>query len=154
MVYRYIFTDTDRLFAFVRGRPTRVDAHLPTVDESFRTCCQWRTCSLYPIRADKAIRWCRSLSIFWRIRRRRARMHLPRHHVFAISDLAQKVWLFACAIKSFLEFWNVGFVLLEHINRVKINAFFLPNLGENEGKWWDYYYKYWISLGWGTFNVT
>ena len=41
-----------------------VDAHLPTVDESFRTDRQWRICSLYPIRADDAITWYHSLSRF------------------------------------------------------------------------------------------
>ena len=76
-VYFWIWRYGDFLHE-MRGRPTRVDAPLLTVDESFRTCCQWRTCSLYPIRADDAIKWYHYLSRFGRIRRRRARMHLPR----------------------------------------------------------------------------
>ena len=39
----------------VRCRPARVDAPLPTVDESFRTCRHCRTCSPYPIRAGDVI---------------------------------------------------------------------------------------------------
>ena len=78
----------------MRGRPTRVDAHLPTVDASFRTYLQWRNCPLQCIGSDHAIKWYHSLSRFGRTRCRRAVQVLPCqlcHHVFAISDLAQKV---------------------------------------------------------------
>ena len=53
--------------------------------------------------------------MFWRIRRRRARMHLPCHHVFAIPDLAQKV-VTICLCDQVqlisLSSKNVGFVLI------------------------------------------
>ena len=78
----------------MRGRPTRVDAHLPTVDASFRTYLQWRNCPLQCIGSDHAIKWYHSLSRFGRTRCRRAVQVLPCqlcHHVFAISDLAQNV---------------------------------------------------------------
>ena len=78
----------------MRGRPTRVDAHLPTVDASFRTYLQWRNCPLQCIGSDHAIKWYHSLSRFGRTRCRRAVQVLPCqlcHHVFAFSDLAQNV---------------------------------------------------------------
>jgi len=83
--------------SFCRGLErgaTRVVAPLLTVDVSFRTWRQWRTCLLYSIQADDAIIWCHSLSRFGRARCRRAVQVLPVnscHHVFAISGFAQKV---------------------------------------------------------------
>ena len=52
--YEYNGSDDDFL-PWTRGKVIRVDAPLPTVDESFRTCCHCRTCSLYPTRGDDVI---------------------------------------------------------------------------------------------------
>jgi len=86
-----------------------VDALLPTVEEGFRTYCQWRAYSIYRIEADDVITWYASLSRFGRTRCRRARKQLActlsqQHTIFAphlrSAPKFRKFWLFACAIRA------------------------------------------------------
>jgi len=72
------------------GRSACVDAHLPTVDEGFRTYRHWRTYSIYRIEADDAITWKHSLSRFGRTRCRRARSSW--HALFHNSVFALRLW--------------------------------------------------------------
>jgi len=89
------------------GMSACVDAHLPTVEEGFRTYRQWRTYSIYRIEADDAITWYDSLSRLERTRCRRARKHLPctlsqqrfAHHLRSAPKF-RTFWLFACAIRA------------------------------------------------------
>ena len=68
-----------------------VGAHLPTVDENFRTYRQWRTYSIYRIEADDAITWYHSLSRFGSTRCRRARKLVP-CRLFSPLDFFHLEW--------------------------------------------------------------
>jgi hypothetical protein len=70
------------LFHTCEGAACCVDAHLPTVDERFRTCLQWRTYSMYHIWRNGAIKWYHCPSSFGCTRCRSARNLLPRQTSF------------------------------------------------------------------------